>query len=65
MIIKNGQLSVTLSPERLRKFNRYVKELTDSDISELTNDKLEKLYDDFELGELASDLCNKVNLSKI
>ena len=61
MIIKNGQLSVTLSPERLRKFNRYVKELTDSDISELTNDKLEKLYDDFELGELTSDLCNKVN----
>lgn len=61
MSIKNGQLSVTLSPERLRNFNCYVKEVTNSDISGLTNDKLEKLYDDFELGELASDLCNKVN----
>ena len=52
---------MTLSPERLRNFSRYVKEVIDSDISEFTDEKLKKLYYDFELGELASDLCNKVN----
>ncbi|MCM1060836.1 MAG: DUF3848 domain-containing protein [Eubacterium sp.] len=62
MSIKNSQqLSVILTAEQLRDFSNYVKEVTDSDISELPTEKLVKLYDDFEIGELSNELCNKVS----
>lgn len=62
MSIENGQqLSVVLTTEQLRDFISYVKEVTNIDISELPAERLGKLYNDFEIGELSNDLCSKVN----
>ena len=62
MSINNGQqLSVVLTTEQLRDFISYVKEVTNIDIYELPAERLGKLYNDFEIGELSNDLCGKVN----
>ena len=41
-------------------FAYYVKEVTDKKISELTDEHLEKLYTEYEIGNLACDLYEKV-----
>ena len=41
-------------------FVNYVKEVTDHQISELTDEKISDLQEDFEVGKLANELCEKV-----
>lgn len=44
------------SPE----FSNYIKEVTGKRISELSKEKIDKLYTDFEVGKLAEELYEKV-----
>lgn len=41
-------------------FVNYVKEVTNHQISELTDEKISDLQEDFEVGKLANELCEKV-----
>lgn len=61
MRIKNDQqLLEILNSEQLHDFSDYVKEVTGNSISELTGEKINDLYDDFEVGKLSNNLCDKV-----
>ena len=41
-------------------FAYYVKDVTDKEITQLTDEHIEKLYAEYEVGNLACDLCEKI-----